>query len=131
MKLQIAVEGKTYEIEVEVVEDDAFPRHPNYGPYTPIPATVQSTPLPSSATPPAASEANVEEAKVCRSPVAGLVIKVNVQAGQEIKTDDLIMVLEAMKMETNITAHTPGKIAKILVAVGEAVKPGQAIAEFV
>lgn len=130
MKLQIAVEGKTYEIEVEVVEDDAFPRHPNYGPYTPIPATVQSTPLPSSATPPAASEANVEEAKVCRSPVAGLVIKVNVQAGQEIKTDDLIMVLEAMKMETNITAPRAGKIASIAVNQGDGVQAGQVVVEF-
>ena len=130
MKLQIAVEGKTYEIEVEVVEDDAFPRHPNYGPYTPIPATVQSTPLPSSATPPAASEANVEEAKVCRSPVAGLVIKVNVQVGQEIKTDDLIMVLEAMKMETNITAPGAGKIASIAVKQGDGVQAGQVVVEF-
>lgn len=130
MKLQIAVEGKTYEIEVEVVEDDAFPRHPNYGPYTPIPATVQSTPLPSSATPPAASEANVEEAKVCRSPVAGLVIKVNVQVGQEIKTDDLIMVLEAMKMETNVTAPVDGKVKNIKVQAGDAVKMNQVLVEF-
>ena len=130
MKLQIAVDGKTYELEVEVVEDDAFPRHPNYGPYTPIPATVQSSPMPSATTPPAASEANVDEAKVCRSPVAGLVIKVNVQSGQEIKTDDLMMVLEAMKMETNVTAAFAGKVKSIKVQAGDAVKMNQVLVEF-
>ena len=130
MKLQIAVDGKTYELEVEVVEDDAFPRHPNYGPYTPIPATVQSSPMPSAKAQPEASEANVEEAKVCRSPVAGVVIKVNVQVGQEIKTDDLIMVLEAMKMETNVTAPGSGKVKNIKVQPGDAVKMNQVLVEF-
>ena len=122
MKLQIAVDGKTYEIEVEVVEDDALPRHPNYGPYMPIPATVQSSPMPSAKT--------QQEDKVCRSPVAGVVIKVNVQVGQEIKTDDLIMVLEAMKMETNVTAPVDGKVKNIKVQAGDAVKMNLVLVEF-
>jgi methylmalonyl-CoA carboxyltransferase small subunit len=130
LKLQIAVDGKTYEIEVEVVEDDALPRHPNYGPYMPIPATVQSSPMPSAKTQPEASDANVEEDRVCRSPVAGVVIKVNVQVGQEIKTDDLIMVLEAMKMETNVTAPVDGKVKNIKVQAGDAVKMNQVLVEF-
>lgn len=130
MKLQIAVDGKTYELDVEVVEDDAFPRHPNYGPYMPVPATVQSAPAPSAATPAAPSDANVDEAKVCRSPVAGVVIKVNVEAGQQLKPDDLMMVLEAMKMETNVTAAVAGKVKSIKVQAGDAVKMNQVLVEF-
>jgi len=40
------------------------------------------------------------------------------------------VVLEAMKMETNITSHVSGKVKNILVKTGEAVKPGQALVEF-
>ena len=130
MKLQIAIEGKTYEIEVEVIEDDAAPRQPHYGPYMPIPATLQSSPVPAAKTQSEPSEANVDEAKVCRSPVAGIVIKVNVEAGQELKTDDLIMVLEAMKMETNVTAPVSGKVKSVRVQAGDAVKVNQILAEF-
>lgn len=130
MKLQIAIDGKTYEVEVEVIEDDAVPRQPQYGPYTPIPATVQSSPLPAAKASPGAAEADVDEAKVCRSPVAGVVIKVNVQPGQQLTTNDLIMVLEAMKMETNVTAPVSGKVKNVRVQAGDPVKVNQILAEF-
>ena len=68
--------------------------------------------------------------KVCRSPIAGIVQRVNVQVGQKLQVDDLLVVLEAMKMETNITAHTDGTVKKILASPGEAVKSGQALIEF-
>lgn len=129
MKLQIAINGKKYEVEVEVTEDDSLPRLPNYGPYPVVPATLTSaaaTPSPA----PVTAEANVDEEKVCRSPVAGVVIKVNVQPGQEIKADELMIVLEAMKMETNVTAHHPGKVKSIKVAEGDPVKVNQVVVEF-
>lgn len=129
MKLQIGIDGKTYEIEVEVIEDDALPRQPHHGPYTPIATTVRSSPVPAAKAPEVA-EANVDEAKVCRSPVAGVVIKVNVEPGQELKTNDLIMVLEAMKMETNVTAPVSGKVKSVRAQAGDAVKINQILAEF-
>ncbi len=129
MKLQIVIDGKSYEVEVEVLEDDAVQRHPNYGPYPVVPATVQSGPAPVSK-PPAAAEENVDEAKVCRSPVAGVVIKVNVAAGQEIQANDLMMVLEAMKMETNVTSPVSGKVKTVKVAQGDSVKVHQVVVEF-
>ena len=130
MKLQIAIDGKTYELDVEVIEDDAVPRHPNYGPYMPIASTVQSAPAPQAPAEAPAAEANVDEAKVSRSPVAGVVIKVNVEPGQELKTDDLMMVLEAMKMETNVTAAITGKVKAVRVQAGDAVKMNQILVEF-
>jgi len=121
LKLQISIDGKTYEAEVEVLEDDAMPRQMSYGPSLPTPAPVQSGP--------AAAE-TVEETKLCRSPVTGIVIKVNVEPGQAIQANDPIMVLEAMKMETNVTAHGAGKVKNVRVAKGDSVKVNQVVVEF-
>jgi methylmalonyl-CoA carboxyltransferase small subunit len=129
VKLQLGIDGKNYEVEVEVIEDDEIPRLPNFGPYHPFQASVPS----SSATIKegvGASEPNVAEEKVCRSPVAGLVIKINVKPGQQIKANDLLMVLEAMKMETNITAAIGGEVKAVRVAHGDAVKLNQVLVEF-
>jgi methylmalonyl-CoA carboxyltransferase small subunit len=58
------------------------------------------------------------------------VARVNAQAGQQIQINDPILVLEAMKMETNITAPVAGKIKAINVAVGDAVQSGTVMVEF-
>jgi methylmalonyl-CoA carboxyltransferase small subunit len=126
LKLQIAIDGKTYEAEVEVLEDDATPRQPSFGQYQPLPATIQSAP-PAKA--PVAVE-SASEAKLCRSPVTGVVIKVHVTPGQAIQANDLLMVLEAMKMETNVTAPSAGKVKSVRVAQGGSVKVGQVVVEF-
>jgi len=67
---------------------------------------------------------------VSAGPVAGVVVKLNVQPGQEIQTNDLMMVVEAMKMETNITAPVAGKVKKVNVAQGDGVKVNQVLVEF-
>jgi len=130
LKLQISIDGNTYEAEVEVLEDDAMPRQPNYGPYHPLPATVQSMPASASQSQAPASGEAVDETKVCRSPVTGIVIRVNVEPGQPIQANDPIMVLEAMKMETNVTAHGAGKVKNVRVAQGDSVKVNQVVVEF-
>ena len=77
MKLRITIDGKTYEAEVEILEDEES-EHP-YVPYTPAP--VSYTPPPVSFTPaPAPLAAMENDSKECRSPVTGLVIAVNVGA---------------------------------------------------
>ena len=130
MKLQISIDGKTYEAEVEVLEDDTIQRQPSYGPYQPLHATVQSMPVASAKTPAPVPEENASEDKLCRSPVTGVVIKVNVETGRTIQANDLIMVLEAMKMETNVTAPNAGKVKSVRVAQGDSVKVNQVVVEF-
>ena len=78
----------------------------------------------------AADSAPVNEEKVCRSPVTGIVVKVGAQVGQQIQSGDTLLVLEAMKMETNITAPRNGKIAKINVKQGDSVQGGMVLVEF-
>ena len=130
MKLQISIDGKTYETEVEVLEDDAMPRQPSYGPYQPLHATVQPSQVASAQTPLTEARESVSEDKLCRSPVTGVVIKVNVAPGQKIQANDLIMVLEAMKMETTVTAPNAGTVKNVRVAEGGSVKLNQVVVEF-
>lgn len=128
MKLKITVDGKQYEVEVDVYEPEAIaPGYlPPMGPQARVPAAAPPT-LPSRS--PKASPV-ADEAKVCRSPLAGVVSKVDVQVGQSIQVNDMLLVLEAMKMETVITAPVAGKIAKINAKVGDAVQQGEVLVEF-
>jgi methylmalonyl-CoA carboxyltransferase small subunit len=124
VKLNITVDGKLYEVEVEVAEEDA-PAYPVYQP--------QSVSLPAPAplaAPGAAAGAHAREDKVCRSPIVGNVVRINVQPGQNLQTNDPLMVLEAMKMETNITAPVAGRVKSINVNAGDSVQMGQVLVEF-
>jgi methylmalonyl-CoA carboxyltransferase 1.3S subunit len=127
MKLRITLDQKTYEVDVEVAEDD---RAPASAAHAYIPAA--PTALPSGPPPPrpAAPDSNVAEDKVCRSPVAGIVVRVNAQPGQQIQANDPVLVLEAMKMETNITSPVAGKVKAINANVGDGVQVGQVLVEF-
>jgi biotin carboxyl carrier protein len=135
LKLQIAIEGKTYEVEVEIAEDDTPPRmYPAYVPPQSTASGVSTAPVapvtaPKSL-PTAGTEVVADELKVCRSPVAGVLIRCNVQVGQQIQPNDLLMVVEAMKMETNVTAPVAGKVKNIRVQPGDAVQIGHVLVEF-
>ena len=80
--------------------------------------------------PPAAAPAAAPAAKAAgegtpvAAPLPGVVTKVLVAAGQAVKKGDTVVVLEAMKMENNITAECDGKITGICVAAGDSVLEG-------
>lgn len=127
MKLKITVEGKVYEVDVEVAEPEA--PHPGYVP--PAPQTKVPAPQPGAPAPARPGPAPVaDEGKVCRSPISGMVVRVSAQIGQSIQVNDVLLVLEAMKMETVITSSVAGKVARVNVNVGEAVQSGQVLVEF-
>src|SRR5262249_40120239 len=62
------------------------------------------------------------------APLQGNVFKIPVEEGQEVSTGDVVMVIEAMKMENEITAHKDGKIAKLAVKEGASVNSGDLLA---
>ncbi|MGP8250945.1 MAG: acetyl-CoA carboxylase biotin carboxyl carrier protein subunit [Terracidiphilus sp.] len=119
MKLRITIDGTTYEADVEMVdEEEEFeegeePQYeaPNY-------AVEQ---------PDSASAGNGNE---CRSPVMGLVIRVEVETGQQVEAGQRVMVLEAMKMETHMTAPRACRVKSVHVAPGDPVKVDQLLIEF-
>jgi len=79
---------------------------------------------PAAAAAPAASGA----AKAVTTPLPGTVMKIEVKAGQSVKVGDTIAILEAMKMETPVTADADGVISSIEVAVGDVVGEGDTLA---
>jgi len=125
VKLKVTIDGKTYEVDVEAAEPEV-PVQPTR-PLAVEPARVR---VPAAPAAPAASEGPTDERKVCRSPVSGVVVRIAAQVGQALQTGDVLLVLEAMKMETNITAPNAGKIAAIKVNPGDSVQSGQVVVEF-
>ena len=57
-------------------------------------------------------------------------MKINAQVGQQLQANDLLLVLEAMKMETNVTAPVAGKVKAIRVEPGSAVQVDEVLVEF-
>lgn len=129
MKLRITLDNKIYEVEVEASEPEPEPLPPAGYIMQPTVAHLPAA-APPAAKAPAAGDANVNEDKVCRSPINGIVVKIAAQAGQQIQPGDTLLVLEAMKMETNITAPVAGKISKVNVKAGDGVQSGQVLVEF-
>jgi methylmalonyl-CoA carboxyltransferase small subunit len=129
LKLRITVDGKSYDVDVEVFEPE--PAQPGFHPPPGHVRVSAATPIAAPVLPPAADATPVaDETKVCRSPFAGNVSRVTAQPGQTIQVNDELLVLEAMKMETVITAPIAGKVAKINVSAGDAVRQGQVLVEF-
>jgi biotin carboxyl carrier protein len=129
MKLQISIDGQAYEVEVEVAEEDYPPQMQDNRP-TPASATIQSTVLPMPPKPRSSLDPDNHETKLCRSPLAGIVVQVAVAPGQQLQVNDLMVVLEAMKMETSVTAPVTGNLKSVNVAPGQSVKLNQVLVEF-
>lgn len=124
MRLQIVVEGRSYEVEFEIAEEDGSFTESDVARFAASMAQsmVVPTSVPGNGAP--------GEYKLCRSPVAGIVEHVCVQPGTEVQVDDLLFVLEAMKMETRVTAIVKGKMKSVCVASGDAVRVNQILGEF-
>jgi biotin carboxyl carrier protein len=128
LKLKVTIDGKTYEVDVEASEPEQ--RRPGYVAPTggAAPTRVVAPTAANPANPSGKSPA--DESKVCRSPIAGIVVNVSAQVGQAIQANDVLIILEAMKMETTITSPVAGKISKVNAAVGDPVQGGQILIEF-
>lgn len=122
-KYNINVNGNMYEVEVEEVGSSTN---------TMVAASAASTPKVSAA-PKAASKVTSKPKIVAAgasdiaAPMPGTVTDIKVKEGQSVKEGDVVMILEAMKMENEIVAPTAGTISKIHVDKGAAVVTDQAL----
>ncbi len=128
MKLKITIDNKTYEVEVDAAEPETQAR-PQPHARTVAPSSVRAPASVAPAVTPKDSSPLAEE-KLCRSPVSGIVVRVAAQVGQTLQVGDVLLVLEAMKMETSVTAPVAGTVAAIKVNGGESVQAGQILVEF-
>ena len=124
-KLKITLNGKSYEVDVEILKDDDTPSMPF------MPATVAYAAAPSVAPPaatpkPAAPSAAASGGdSALTAPMNGVVIEIPVKVGDAVKTGQVVVILEAMKMKTNISSSRDGTIASINISPNDSVETGQ------
>ncbi len=124
MKYKVTLNGRTFEVEVEA---DKAMLVDEYEAYAPAPAAPAAAPAPAAAAPaPAAAPAAVAigPGEVVASPMPGTIVKVNCSQGQAVKAGDILVVLEAMKMENEILAPRDGSVSQVVVSKGSTVDTG-------
>ena len=119
MKYTATLNGKQYDVELERIGE--YEPIPRYGEAAPAPAAPITAPAAAPAPVPAAGGTTVE------APMPGKVLDVKVAAGQAVKFGQVVITMEAMKMETEIVAPADGTVAQILVKAGDAVETGTAM----
>ena len=122
MKYKVTLNNRVYEVEVEQGEAMLVNEYELAAPAVAAPAAPAA---PVAAAPAAAPAAGALAAgEVITSPMPGNILKINVTQGQKVNEGDVLIVLEAMKMENEISATKSGTVAQINVTKGAVVETG-------
>ena len=113
-RLRITIEGKTYEVDIELLEENE----------TLTPALAAAA-APASSAPTSSPLVAPAGGFEVPSPLAAVVVSVDVQIGQAVKEGDKLLTLEAMKMNTFVNAPSVGTVSAIHVSQGTSVEEGQ------
>ena len=123
MKYKVTLNNRVYEVEVEQGEAMLVNEYELAAPAAAAPAAPTAAPV--AAAPAAAPAAGALAAgEVVTSPMPGNILKINVAQGQHVSEGDVLIVLEAMKMENEISATKSGTVAQINVTKGAVVETG-------
>ena len=122
-RYKITVNGQSYDVTVE--EQGGVPAGAPVPARVPAPAAAASAPAP--AAPVTAAAAGAPGA--VKAPMPGTVISFKVSQGQAVKRGDVLLILEAMKMENEIVAPADGSVKTLCVAAGASVKAGETLVE--
>lgn len=119
---KVVVNGIPFDVEMQnsQLSEDNLPDVTT----TAAPSAIPAAPV---AAAPAATEAapsGAGEGTPVKAPLPGVVTKINVSVGQQVKKGENVLVLEAMKMENNITAEADGTVSGIAVKAGDSVLEG-------
>ena len=122
MKYKVTLNNRVYEVEVEQGEAMLVNEYELAAPAVAAPAAAPVAVAPAAAAAPAAGALAAGE--VITSPMPGNILKINVTQGQKVNEGDVLIVLEAMKMENEISATKSGTVAQINVTKGAVVETG-------
>ncbi|HTO02852.1 MAG TPA: biotin/lipoyl-containing protein [Opitutus sp.] len=120
-KLRVTVEGKVYEVLVEILDGGATASPTSTGVPTP---TVSSSAVVSAATPTPARNPVSAGAGDVASPLAGKIVSIDVKTGDAVTEGAQLATIEAMKMNTYVFAPKAGRIGGILVKPGDGIEEG-------
>ena len=124
MKYKVTLNGKTYEIEVEAGQAICLDEYEAIAPAAPAAAPVAAPVAAAPAAAPAPAAVSVAAGEAVKAPMPGTILKVNVTNGQAVKEGQVLLVLEAMKMENEIMAPKDGTITAVAVQKGASVDTG-------
>ena len=125
MTYKVTLNGRTYEVEVEAGKAILLDEYVAISPMsTPAPVAAPVEAAPAAPAPAAAPAAKPVDGEAVESPMPGNILKVNVSVGQSVGQGDVLVVLEAMKMENEIMAPRAGTVAQVLVSKGSTVDTG-------
>ena len=116
----ITVNGNVYDVTVEEGTGSAAPAA--------APKAAPAAPKAAPAAPKAAAPAGAAGSVTVAAPMPGKILGVKANPGQAVKKGDVIVILEAMKMENEIVAPQDGTVARINAAAGDAVEAGATLA---
>lgn len=125
-KFKISIDGTAYLVEMEEVGATATPADA-VAPAAPAPAPAAAAPAPAPAAVPAASASVPAGAHTQTAPMPGKIVDIKVNVGDAVKVNQPVLILEAMKMESEIVAEQDGVVASINVAKGDMVNPGDTL----
>jgi biotin carboxyl carrier protein len=121
-KFNVKINGVSYEVEVEEVASAVAVK-----PAAPAAAAPVKPAAPAAAAAPAAkAEVGAGDTGV-NAPMPGKIVKLVTEVGKQVKAGDVLLILEAMKMQNEITAPVAGVVKGINVAAGQSVKPGEVL----
>jgi len=131
-KFLIKVNGNEYEVEVEEIRDGNVDFQPavEARPAAPAPAASAApaaAPAPKPAAAPKKNTAVPAGASTIAAPMPGTILNVNVNVGDTVKKGQVLLILEAMKMENEIVAPNDGKVVSVHVSKGASVNAGDAL----
>ncbi|MCR5149782.1 MAG: biotin/lipoyl-binding protein [Clostridiales bacterium] len=125
MKYIVTLNGKNYEVEVE--KSEAVITGVSDAPVA-VPAAPSVPAAPAAPAVPAAPAAPAASGSPVRSPMPGTILSVSVAPGQQVKSGQVIMILEAMKMENEIVAPCDGTVNQVNVQKGSTVETDAVLA---
>ncbi|WP_196603220.1 biotin/lipoyl-containing protein [Pectinatus haikarae] len=120
-KFNVTVNGNSYEVEIEEVKGAAVPAAsvPKAAPAAPVVSAPKAAPAAPAAVPAGGT--------TIAAPMPGKITKVIAAVGQAVNAGDVVLILEAMKMQNEITAPAAGTVKAVNVEVGKSVKAGEAM----
>lgn len=127
MKYKITLQGKTYEVEVERGEAMVLAEYEAKAPVPSAAPAAPAAPVAPAAVPAPAAPAAAASGTVVPSPLPGNVLAVNVAVGDAVKAGQVLLIIEAMKMENEVAAPCDGVVRQVAVSKGQAVATGDTL----